>query len=42
MGTPAPLVAKAEMLQDVRTCDEAKRAVAAGEELVPSDVTYAI
>jgi ribosome-binding protein aMBF1 (putative translation factor) len=36
------LVEAAEMLQDVRAYDEAKRAVAAGEELVPSEVTYAI
>jgi ribosome-binding protein aMBF1 (putative translation factor) len=36
------LVEEAEMLQDVRAYDEAKTAVAAGEELVPSDVTYAI
>ena len=31
-----------EMLQDVRAYDEAKRAIAAGEEIVPSRVTYAI
>ncbi len=30
------------MLQDVQAYDEAKRALAAGEELVPSEVTYAI
>lgn len=36
------LVEEAEMLQDVRAYDEAKKAVAAGEELVPSEVTYAI
>ena len=36
------LVEEAEMLQDVRAFDEAKKAVAAGEELVPSEVTYAI
>jgi ribosome-binding protein aMBF1 (putative translation factor) len=36
------LVEAAEMLQDVRAYDEAKKAVAAGEELVPSEVTYAI
>ena len=35
------LVEEAEMLQDVRAYDEAKKAVAAGEELVPSEVTYA-
>jgi DNA-binding XRE family transcriptional regulator len=31
-----------EMLQDVRAYDEAQRALADGEELVPSEVTYAI
>jgi ribosome-binding protein aMBF1 (putative translation factor) len=36
------LVEEAEMLQDVREYDEARKAVAAGEELVPSEVTYAI
>jgi ribosome-binding protein aMBF1 (putative translation factor) len=36
------LVEEAEMLQDVRAYDEAKNALAAGEELVPSEVTYAI
>ena len=36
------LVEEAEMLQDVRAFDEAKRAIAEGEELVPSEVTYAI
>jgi DNA-binding XRE family transcriptional regulator len=36
------LVEEAEMLQDVQAYDEAKKAVAAGEELVPSEVTYAI
>jgi len=36
------LVEEAEMLQDVRAYDEAKKAVVAGEELVPSEVTYAI
>ncbi len=36
------LVEMAEMLQDVRAYDEAKKAMAAGEELVPSEVTYAI
>ncbi len=30
------------MLQDIRDYDEAKQAVEAGEELVPSEVTYAI
>jgi DNA-binding XRE family transcriptional regulator len=33
---------EAEMLQDVRAYDEAKQAIAAGEELIPSKVTYAI
>ena len=36
------LLADAEMLQDIGTYDDAKRAVADGEELVPSEVTYAI
>jgi hypothetical protein len=36
------LVEEAEMLQDVRAYDEAKKAIAKGEELVPSEVTYAI
>jgi ribosome-binding protein aMBF1 (putative translation factor) len=36
------LVEEAEMLQDVRAYDEAKEAVTEGEELVPSEVTYAI
>ena len=36
------LVEAAEMLQDVRAYDEAKKAMAAGEERVPSEVTYAI
>jgi len=36
------LVEEAEMLQDVRAYDEAKKAIAEGEELVPSEVTYAI
>jgi DNA-binding XRE family transcriptional regulator len=36
------LPADAEMLEDVQTYDEAKRTLAAGEELVPSAVTYAI
>jgi PHD/YefM family antitoxin component YafN of YafNO toxin-antitoxin module len=36
------LVEEAEMLRDVRAYDEAKKAVAAGEELVPSEVTYGI
>ena len=36
------LMEDVEMLQDVRAYDEAKRALASGEELVPSEVTYAI
>jgi DNA-binding XRE family transcriptional regulator len=36
------LVAEAEMLQDVRDYDEAKLAIANGEELIPSQVTYAL
>jgi DNA-binding XRE family transcriptional regulator len=36
------LVEEAEILQDLRAYDEAKRAIAEGEELVPSEVTYAI
>ena len=36
------LVEEAEMLQDVQAYDEAKRAVAAGEEVIPSEVTYAL
>ena len=36
------LLEDAEMLQDVRDYDAAKQAVEDGEELVPSDVTYAI
>ena len=36
------LVEEAEMLRDVRAYDEAKQAIAAGDELVPSQVTYAI
>ena len=36
------LVEAAEMLQDVRDYDEAKKAVENGEELVPSKVVYAI
>ena len=36
------LVEAVEMLQDVRAYDEAKKAVAAGEELVPSEITYAL
>ncbi len=36
------LVDEAEMLQDVRAYDEAKEAIATGEELVPGRVTYAV
>lgn len=36
------LIEDAEMLQDVREYDEAKKAVEGGEELIPSEVTYAI
>ena len=36
------LLADSEMLQDIRDFDEAKRAIAQGEELVPAEVTYAI
>jgi DNA-binding XRE family transcriptional regulator len=36
------LLAEAEMLQDVRDYDEAKLAMANGEELIPSQVTYAL
>src|SRR5690554_1622122 len=31
-----------EMLEDIRDYDEAKRAIVAGEELVPGDVVFAI
>ena len=36
------LTEDAEMLQDIRDYDEAKNAIENGEELVPSEVTYAI
>ena len=36
------LVEEAEMLQDVRAYDDGKKAIAEGEELIPSEVTYAI
>ena len=36
------LVEDAEMLQDIRDYDEAKKAIESGEELTPSQVTYAI
>jgi len=32
----------AEMLRDIRDYDESKKAIADGEELVPSEMTYAI
>lgn len=36
------LIASAEMLEDVRDYDLAKQRILAGEELIPSEVTYAI
>ena len=36
------LVEDAEMLQDIRDYDEAKQAIAEGEELIPSSITFAI
>ena len=36
------LLEETEMLYDVRAYDEAKRTIAEGEELIPSEVTYAI
>jgi DNA-binding XRE family transcriptional regulator len=36
------LVEEAEMLQDIRAYDQARKAIEEGEELVPSQVTYAI
>lgn len=36
------LVEEAEMLQDIRAYDEAKKAIEEGEELIPSEATYAI
>jgi DNA-binding XRE family transcriptional regulator len=36
------LVEDAEMLQDICDYDEAKEAIEADEELIPSEVTYAI
>ncbi len=36
------LVAAAEMLEDIRDYDEAKQRLAAGEEVVPSEVVNAI
>lgn len=36
------LLEAVEMLQDIRDYDEAKAAIATGEELIPSQVTYAL
>jgi len=36
------LTEDAEMLQDIRDYDKAKKAIEDGEEIVPSEVTYAI
>jgi DNA-binding XRE family transcriptional regulator len=36
------LLEEAEMLQDIQAYDEAKLSVAQGEELIPSEVTFAI
>jgi DNA-binding XRE family transcriptional regulator len=36
------LLAEAEMLQDIQAYDEAKVSIARGEELIPSEVTFAI
>jgi len=36
------LLEESEMLRDIRAYDEAKKAIEEGEELVPSEVTYAI
>lgn len=36
------LIEESEMLQDIQDYDEAKAAIAGGEALVPSEVTYAI
>jgi len=36
------LVEDLEMLRDMRAYDEAKKAIAEGEELIPSAITYAI
>jgi DNA-binding XRE family transcriptional regulator len=33
---------EAEVLQDIRAYDEAKKAIEDGEELIPPEVTYAI
>jgi DNA-binding XRE family transcriptional regulator len=36
------LLHDAEMLQDIRAYDEARKAIEEGEELVPSEVVYAL
>lgn len=36
------LLTDSEMLQDIRDYDDAKRAIAQGEELIPVEITYAI
>jgi len=36
------LVEDAEMLHDIRAYDDARKAIEDGEELIPSEVTYAI
>jgi DNA-binding XRE family transcriptional regulator len=36
------LIEAAEMLQDIRDFDAARKAIAEGEELVPSEITFAI
>lgn len=36
------LIEDAEMLQDIRDYDEAKKAIENGEELIPAELTYAI
>jgi len=36
------LLEEAEMLRDIQEYDEAKQAIASGEELISSEVTYAI
>jgi len=41
-GTYLRLMEDAEMLQDIRDYDEARKAIEDGENLVPSEVTYAI
>ncbi len=36
------LIASAEMLQDIQEYDLAKQRIADGEEMIPSEITYAI